>query len=158
MKAAMLSAVLTFALAAGGTARAHEFLVYFEAGGSEFLAGPPGPGAAWYGRVVADAACYAKLPGMQGVRVSAHTDSVGPSEANRRLSLKRAERIAELLVEAGVARSLITLDGRGESQPAVAAGDETPEPLNRRAVIEHFGSPENASPCDGPTLSTPSLR
>lgn len=70
------------------------------------------------------------------IRVVGHTDRVGPTGFNERLAWSRAGSVAEALVEAGVPVEQIELQGMGEAAPSVPTADETPHPLNRRAVIE----------------------
>lgn len=80
-------------------------------------------------------AALAQLPAAE-VIVIGHTDRVGSVEANDRLSLARAEAVRELLVAAGVARTMITVVGRGERAPLVPTADEVAEPRNRRVEIK----------------------
>nr|WP_316642276.1 OmpA family protein [uncultured Roseateles sp.] len=68
--------------------------------------------------------------------VTGHTDRVGGSEANDRLSLARAQAVRELLVALGVARELISVAGRGEREPLVPTADEVAEARNRRVEIK----------------------
>jgi outer membrane protein OmpA-like peptidoglycan-associated protein len=152
MRKAVSLAGLGVALLVSGPAQSHEFRVYFAPGGTAFADGQPGPGAAWFRQVVEDAACYARLPGITGVRISAHADSVGSPEANLALSRLRGEQLAQMLSRLGVERSRIVIEAHGESRPAVPAGDDQSEVLNRRAVIAHLGAPTSTTGCSGPTL------
>lgn len=94
-------------------------------------------------RLTADAApvldemrkALASLPAPE-VIVTGHTDRVGSLEANDKLSLVRAEAVRDILAAAGVARSAITVQGRGEREPEVATDDEVAEPRNRRVEIK----------------------
>ena len=67
--------------------------------------------------------------------VIGHTDRVGTLARNDALSLRRAERVREELVKAGVAAARIRVEGRGEREPLVPTADEVAEPLNRRVEI-----------------------
>jgi outer membrane protein OmpA-like peptidoglycan-associated protein len=69
------------------------------------------------------------------VVVVGHTDRVGSEEQNDALSRQRAERVARLLQEAGIAGDRLRLAGRGEREPLVATEDEVPEPRNRRVEV-----------------------
>jgi outer membrane protein OmpA-like peptidoglycan-associated protein len=80
-------------------------------------------------------AALATLPAAE-VIVTGHTDRVGSVEANDRLSLARAQAVRELLVDAGVARSIISVVGRGERAPLVPTADEVAEARNRRVEIK----------------------
>jgi outer membrane protein OmpA-like peptidoglycan-associated protein len=51
------------------------------------------------------------------VSVEGHTDSIGSESYNERLSVARAESVAEALVEDGVTRRRLTSRGFGERQP-----------------------------------------
>lgn len=63
--------------------------------------------------------------------IGGHTDTVGPTEANRALSLNRARAISEYLRRHGL-RIPIFYDGFGEEALKVATPDETDEVKNRR--------------------------
>jgi outer membrane protein OmpA-like peptidoglycan-associated protein len=67
--------------------------------------------------------------------VVGHTDRVGSVPYNDALSLRRAERVRNDLVQLGVARERITTAGRGEREPIVPTEDEVVEPRNRRVEI-----------------------
>ena len=69
------------------------------------------------------------------VLVIGHTDTMGSEEHNDRLSLQRAERVRERLVQRGIPSSGITASGRGERELLVPTGDQVPEPRNRRVEI-----------------------
>lgn len=60
------------------------------------------------------------------------TDTVGPKDANKALSLNRARSIGQYLKKRGL-RIPIFYDGFGEDALAVATADETDEQKNRRA-------------------------
>jgi outer membrane protein OmpA-like peptidoglycan-associated protein len=67
--------------------------------------------------------------------VIGHTDRVGTVPYNDALSLRRAERVRDELVKAGVAVERIRVEGRGEREPLVPTADEVAEPRNRRVEI-----------------------
>jgi OOP family OmpA-OmpF porin len=109
-------------------ARPRSFTVQFESNGNRLTPGADG--------VLAEMrAALAALPAAEVVIIG-HTDRVGPLDANDRLSLARAEAVRELLVAGGLARSAITVAGRGEREPAVATADEVAEARNRRVEIK----------------------
>ena len=68
--------------------------------------------------------------------VIGHTDRVGTVPYNDALSLRRAERVRNDLVQylrqVGIAPERITVAGRGEREPIVPTEDEVVEPRNRR--------------------------
>lgn len=69
------------------------------------------------------------------VMVIGHTDRVGSAEGNEKLSLKRAQGIADQLVDTGVPAEKLEVVGRGERDPLVPTADEVDEPRNRRVEI-----------------------
>ena len=77
----------------------------------------------------------AKRPAAEIVVVG-HTDRVGSVPYNDALSLRRAERVRDELVTAGVPADRIRVEGRGEREPLVPTPDEVAEPRNRRVEID----------------------
>jgi outer membrane protein OmpA-like peptidoglycan-associated protein len=73
------------------------------------------------------------------VVVTGHTDTIGPSGDNDRLSRDRARAVADqlrgTLSAKGVQSDAITTAGRGERALLVATPDQTAEPRNRRVEI-----------------------
>ena len=70
------------------------------------------------------------------VDVYGHTDTVGSTSSNQRLSEERARAVANYLINRGVASSRIRWQGFGETQLKVATGDNVNEALNRRVEIK----------------------
>jgi outer membrane protein OmpA-like peptidoglycan-associated protein len=68
--------------------------------------------------------------------VIGHTDRVGTTARNDALSLRRAERVQEELVKAGVATTRIRVEGRGDREPLVSTASQVAEPLNRRVEVD----------------------
>lgn len=64
-----------------------------------------------------------------------HTDTTGDAAANDRLSLQRAQAIADLLIARGFKPGLIEAVGRGERELLVPTADNVDEPRNRRAEV-----------------------
>lgn len=69
------------------------------------------------------------------ITVIGHTDRVGTVAANDALSLKRAQAVRQILVEAGIDSARMEIAGRGEREPLVATPDEVAEPRNRRVEL-----------------------
>ncbi len=67
--------------------------------------------------------------------VIGHTDTVGDTEWNDRLSAQRAERMKAILVEAGIPAERIRTAGRGKRELLVRTADNVEEPRNRRVEI-----------------------
>lgn len=64
-----------------------------------------------------------------------HTDSVGASDVNERLSIDRARSGRDYLASRGVSPARITIEGRGEREPAADNGTETGRAQNRRVEM-----------------------
>jgi outer membrane protein OmpA-like peptidoglycan-associated protein len=109
-------------------ARPRAYTVQFEPNGNRLA---PGADAV----LLEMRTALALLPAAEVV-ITGHTDRVGTDEANDRLSLARAEAVREILVAGGVARSAITVAGRGEREPVVPTADEVAEARNRRVEIK----------------------
>jgi outer membrane protein OmpA-like peptidoglycan-associated protein len=69
------------------------------------------------------------------VTVVGHTDTTGGPATNVALGLKRANRVRNLLVEAGLDGSSVEATSHGEADPLVPTPDQTAEPRNRRVEI-----------------------
>lgn len=76
----------------------------------------------------------AKRPGVD-VDVTGHTDTVGSTEDNDALSQRRAEEILNVLVGAGIDRSVMTAVGRGERELKESTADNVNNGANRRVEV-----------------------
>jgi outer membrane protein OmpA-like peptidoglycan-associated protein len=82
--------------------------------------------------MVAIAAIMADYPGFH-VQVDGHTDNVGNSEANKKLSQDRAEEVVKYLVEKkGVDAKRLSAKGFGDSQPIADNKTKKGQSKNRR--------------------------
>ena len=71
------------------------------------------------------------------IQINGHTDNVGHPEANRALSLKRAQSVVAYLVQQGVSPSRLKAKGFGSEKPLVSNDDEKEgRQINRRTEIE----------------------
>ncbi|MBR9773893.1 MAG: OmpA family protein [Cytophagales bacterium] len=68
--------------------------------------------------------------------IEGHTDSYGNANVNMRLSLARADKIKELLVNRGVAASNLQTKGRGGKKPIATNSNEAGRKKNRRVEIK----------------------
>jgi outer membrane protein OmpA-like peptidoglycan-associated protein len=75
------------------------------------------------------------------IEVAGHTDSVGSDEYNQGLSERRAESVAELLRDEGVAAERIRARGYGESQPVAPNTNLAGRQQNRRVEIVLLNAP-----------------
>jgi OmpA-OmpF porin, OOP family len=85
--------------------------------------------------IVRQAAAAAKQGATAHLNLVGHTDTVGSTNYNDALSLRRAEAVRAELVRDGVASDQIATSGRGESDLAVPTADNVRNPRNRRVVI-----------------------
>jgi outer membrane protein OmpA-like peptidoglycan-associated protein len=76
----------------------------------------------------------ANKPGSS-VKIVGHACSRGSAEANERFSKQRAERVKQHLVEKGIAAEQITLEWKGDREPAASNDTEDGRKLNRRVEI-----------------------
>jgi len=67
--------------------------------------------------------------------VIGHTDRVGAAEMNRRLSVNRASRVAEILISKGADSNSIEVTSHGEENPLIPTADDVAEPKNRRVEV-----------------------
>ena len=77
---------------------------------------------------------------IHNIQISGHTDSVGDSSSNQRLSEQRAETVANYLATRGLNRGTMTVLGRGESQPVASNDNASGRAKNRRVNIVVKGS------------------
>lgn len=73
--------------------------------------------------------------GIQQLRVEGHTDNVGTSEFNQRLSMRRAEAVAREFAARGLPRASITTHGHGMAKPIADNKTEAGRAQNRRVVV-----------------------
>ena len=121
--------MLTLPLAAIALAQAPTapapMMIFFDSGGTEIR-------REW--EPVLDEAAKAAAAGTR-LRLTGHTDRPGSDAVNRRMSLKRAQIVADALVARGVSRAALTIEGDGEAAPFIATADGVREIQNRRVDI-----------------------
>lgn len=69
------------------------------------------------------------------IRVVGHTDSTGPLAHNQRLSERRADAVAAVLIENGVSSQRIITQGMGPTQPVATNATAAGRAMNRRVEI-----------------------
>lgn len=72
---------------------------------------------------------------LPDIVVIGHTDTVGGLAFNDRLSLARAQRLREMLVELGIPGERVQAAGRGKRELLVPTADNVSEARNRRVEI-----------------------
>lgn len=107
--------------------RPKSFLVYFLEGTDEFTA----ESRVEFQKILTEL----RERGAPDVVVIGHTDRLGNTQFNDKLSLQRAERVRSELVDLGIPVARIRTAGRGEREPLVRTDDEIAEPRNRRVEI-----------------------
>ena len=73
--------------------------------------------------------------GWRSFSVTGHTDRSGSDAYNDRLSMRRADAVANRLGTAGIERGALSVAGRGETEPKVQTPDGERNPTNRRVEI-----------------------
>lgn len=69
------------------------------------------------------------------VIITGHTDNVGSATSNQTLSQQRAQAVANVLGNSGVANTRLRIVGRGESQPVASNATPSGQAQNRRVEI-----------------------
>ncbi len=101
--------------------------VYFDAGSAKL-----GPEAA----ATADTGARLYREGHPTVMlVVGHTDATGKELDNLVLSARRAAAVKEALVGRGIPASILQIQAKGQSDLAVPASADRPEPQDRRVVV-----------------------
>jgi OOP family OmpA-OmpF porin len=108
-----------------------QFVLYFDFGSAK-LSSVARP-------VIADAADAVRRTVDKGnfshVKVIGYADTVGSTEGQDRLSVRRAYAVRDELVRDGIEASVIKTEGRGKLEPEVLTGDQVKNPRNRRVRI-----------------------
>jgi len=84
---------------------------------------------------VAEILSSVKRLAVPEVVVVGHTDTLGDAKANIALGLKRAMSVRNVLVDAGIAPTMIEVGSHGEADQLVKTGNNVAEPRNRRVEI-----------------------
>lgn len=69
------------------------------------------------------------------IRIVGHTDNIGKEEANIRLSFKRAQNVANYLLQTGISADRLVVEGRGAFNPVVPNSSSVNQAKNRRVEI-----------------------
>jgi OmpA-OmpF porin, OOP family len=75
------------------------------------------------------------------VQVTGFTDTSGSADYNQRLSVRRANAVATVLVQDGVPQNALMVSGRRQNDLRVPTPDGIREPQNRRVEIAAGGPP-----------------
>ncbi|MCB9048822.1 MAG: OmpA family protein [Lewinellaceae bacterium] len=69
------------------------------------------------------------------IRITGHTDSIGPAAANLKLGLARAKYIEDILLSKGLTPSRAAAESKGEEEPVADNSTEDGRKRNRRVEI-----------------------
>lgn len=72
---------------------------------------------------------------IDSVRLEGHTDSQGAADYNQRLSVRRAEAVAQVFIEAGMPKANVRAMGMGMSKPVADNQTAVGRLENRRVTI-----------------------
>ncbi|MDQ8936219.1 OmpA family protein [Acinetobacter rudis] len=72
---------------------------------------------------------------LDKIKIVGHTDAIGSPEYNNKLSLKRAETVADVFLTTGFNPKNIQTIGRGSAQPLAPNDTDENRALNRRVNI-----------------------
>jgi outer membrane protein OmpA-like peptidoglycan-associated protein len=86
--------------------------------------------------IIRTAADTARGAGIGAFDLVGHADRSGATDYNQRLSVRRANAVAKILVDMGYNSREIRVTGRGELDPLAPTADGVREPQNRRVQIE----------------------
>lgn len=77
----------------------------------------------------------AQLSGVDKIKITGYTDSIGSDAYNKKLSLRRAEAVSNYLVSLGVDPNKMEVTGAGESNPVADNDTEEGRAKNRRVEV-----------------------
>ena len=81
------------------------------------------------------AATNSKKTKVTRIQADGHADRSGPDAYNLKLSQERAEHVRAELIKNGVPAGIITVVGKGETEPLIPTANGVREPQNRRVEI-----------------------
>jgi len=81
----------------------------------------------------------AELSRADKIMITGHTDNVGASDYNMKLSQRRAEAVRAYLISIGVDPNKIVATGAGETKPIAENNTQEGRAKNRRVEIEVTG-------------------
>ena len=104
--------------------------------------------------VAAVARILREYPQIASMEIQAHTDDKGSEKSNLAISQKRADAIARLLIDAGVAMDRLEPKGLGESAPILPDTSEAARTVNRRVEFHILTMTEVPQPVVGLNVET----
>jgi len=118
-------------------ARAGEVSIYFDATALDpVLPDDPGCQMTEMARILAEEVAKLWSSSNQGtMSVVGHDDRLKPDDVSLAVSECRANTVTQSLMEYGVPEDKITVEARGEMEPAYPTDDGVADPLNRRVEV-----------------------
>ena len=86
-------------------------------------------------QIIGEAAANAQKVQVTRIEVNGHADLTGTPAYNQKLSVRRAEAVAAVLVQDGIPRNEIFTQGFGDTHPLIPTARGVREPQNRRVEI-----------------------
>jgi len=86
-------------------------------------------------QIIGESAEASRRVAVTRIEVSGHTDTSGSPAYNQRLSIRRAEAVANELARLGIPRNQMSIQGFGQTRLLVPTADNVREPQNRRVEI-----------------------
>ena len=71
------------------------------------------------------------------VTIEGHTDAVAPADYNKRLGLRRAQSVADILIDMGISPAQIVTVSYGEERPAQPGESDSAHAANRRVELAY---------------------
>jgi OmpA-OmpF porin, OOP family len=78
---------------------------------------------------------FMNLKSTMTIEIAGHTDNIGDSAYNKKLSQSRAEAVRDYLIKKGVAASRISAKGYGDDEPVASNDNEDGRQKNRRTEV-----------------------
>ncbi len=103
------------------------FMLYFETGGTQLT-----PESMELLPRIVDRAAHRRTVDLS---VIGHSDTVGKTDLNDNLSLRRAQTVAEIIKGMGLKVDALVVESHGKRNLLVPTPDGTPEPRNRRVEV-----------------------
>ena len=97
----------------------------------------------------------AEYPAIASIEIQAHTDDKGSESSNLKVSQRRADAIAALLMGAGIDETRLTAKGYGEGSPILPPGTDAARDVNRRVEFHILAMNEIPQPVVGLYMEIP---
>jgi len=106
---------------------AYTYLVFFDADSADLNEAGR--------KVVEQVLSWVRTHGSSAISATGHTDTSGPEDYNKALSLRRADAVRAALIAGGIDPITVTIASRGEEEQAVPTPDGVKKAANRRVEV-----------------------